>query len=310
MPKELRAELDRVKGELKTKTDSHAALEAKIADYEKRGKDTTALTTQLEAERKEKEELKAQLRRAKKEVDPDFVKQYETPYQDMVGEAQGVIPTIEIPDAETGAVRKGSWDDFVKLYGYNEFLANKEAKKLFGDDGAPVAMRYYMELHRLDKIKKKALNEVQAKWKEDEQAEKAKEAEARVNEEKKQQDIDDFYNKTGADLAEKIEDYHDSPDDKELVDARKKALDAYDAPTKTLKERIIKDAHNRLRVGAFLPHKLLIARLKKENEELKAENEGLKEKPPGATRRPGGAPGAKPEKSFEDGLREHMNQTA
>lgn len=304
VPKELRAELDRVKSELKTKSESYAALEAKIKDYESKGKDTEALVAQLDTERKEKDKLKADLRRAKKETDPNFVKNYETPYQETADEAKATISTIQVEDPESGAVRAGKWEDFVRLYGYNEFLATKEAKRLFGEDGAPVAMRYYMELHRLDKIKTKALNEVHAKWKEEETAEQAKAAEAKVKEEKHQEEVNAFWTKTNADLAEKVEDYHDAPDaEKELSETRNKALSAYDAQPKTLKERIIKDAHNRQRVAAFPVLKMKLERALKELAEVKAEIEGLKESPPGKTNRPGGSPAGTHEETLEEALR-------
>ena len=43
MPKELRQEYERVKGELDTRNKAVAEMEAKIADFERRGKDTELL---------------------------------------------------------------------------------------------------------------------------------------------------------------------------------------------------------------------------------------------------------------------------
>ena len=303
VPKELRAELDRVKAELKTKADSYAALETKIADYEKRGKDTTALTTQLETERKEKEQLKAELRRAKKEVDPEFVQKYEVPFNRMADRAKVAVEQIQIEDEATGTVRTATWGEFTKLYGYNEFLAVKEAKRLFGEDGAGIAMGYYRELHRLDDDKKVALDTVQARWKEEEQAEQAKAVEERTRQEKSKEEIDAFWTRANAELAEKVEGYHDSPDDAELAASRTKALAVFDSPAKDLKSRIIKDAHNRQRVAAFPVMRLKLDRANKEIAELKAELEGLKESPPGKTRRPGGSSAGAHEETLEEALR-------
>lgn len=304
VPKELRAELDRVKAELAAKNTSLDDLQKNIADYEKRGKDTEALHAQLETERKEKEQLRADLRRAKKEVEPEFIKQYETPFQEMVGEAQATIPTIQVEN-EDGTTRAGSWDDFQKLYGYNEFLAAKESKRMFGDVGGDVAMRYYRELHRLDKIKTKALNEVHAKWKEEETAERAKETEQRVLHEKNQQEINDRWTNINVEMAEKYEDYHDSPDDKEASELRAKAAATYDAPVKTWLEKMNKDAHHRQRVLAFPVLKLKLTKAQARIKELETENEGLKEKPPGRGARTGGTPTGSPNagESYEDYLR-------
>ena len=299
VPKELRAELDRVKGELKAKSESYASLEAKIADYERRGKDTSVLSEQLETERKEKEELRAELRRAKKEVDPEFVKKYEAPFNRLADRARSVVEQIQVEDTEAGTVKAATWADFTKVYGLNEFIATKEAKRLFGEDGAGIAMGYYRQLHELEDSKRTALEEVKAKWKEEETAEESKRIQT-------QQQINEAWTKANADLQEKVEDYHDSPEDKELADARQKALTIFDSQPKTLKDRIIKDAHNRQRVAAFPVLKMKIDRANKEIAELKAELDGIKEKPPGKTTRPGGTAGTAPEESYEEYIRKSV----
>jgi hypothetical protein len=296
VPKELRAELDRVKGELKTKSESYTALEAKIKDFEARGKDTTVLTERLTKMEQDMESLRAENRALKQESSPEFKKKYDEPFNRLADRAKNVIEQIQIEDPETGTVKAATWDDFTKLYNQGEFIATKEAKRLFGEDGATVAMRYYTELHRLDDDRKIALQEEKAQWKEKQTAEEA-------NRVKSQEEINAFWTKANAELSEKVEDYHDSPDDKELVEARNKALAIFDAQPKTLKERIIKDAHNRQRVAAFPVLKMRLARALKELADLKTENEGLKEKPPGKATRPGGTGGAKPEESFEDYVR-------
>ncbi len=299
VPKELRAELDRVKGELKTKSESYAALEAKIKDYEAKGKDTTVLTERLTKMEQDMETLRAENRALKQEASPEFKKKYDEPFNRLAERAKSVVEQIQVEDPETGAVKTATWAEFTKLYNQGEFIATKEAKRLFGEDGAAVAMRYYTELHRLDDDRRIALEEERAKYKEKETAEQA-------NRVKSQEEINAFWTKANTELAEKVEDYHDSPDDNELVEARNKALAIYDAQPKTLKERIIKDAHNRQRVAAFPVLKLKLARALKELADLKAENEGLKEKPPGKTARPGGSGGAKPDESFEDFIRKSV----
>lgn len=299
VPKELRAELDRVKGELKAKSDAQAALEAKIKDYEARGKDTDALRERLTKMDKDMEALQAENRALKREASPEFKAKYDDPFNRLADRAKTVVEQIQIEDADTGTVKAATWGDFTKLYNQGEFIATKEAKRLFGEDGAAVAMRYYTELHRLDDDRRIALDEERKQWKEKDIAEQAKRVQS-------QEEINAFWTKANAELQEKIEDYHDSPDDKELVEARNKALAIFDAQPKTLKERIIKDAHNRQRVAAFPVLKMKLTRALNELADLKAENEGLKEKPPGRATRPGGTGGAKPDESFEDYIRKSV----
>ena len=299
VPKELRAELDRVKGELKTKSESYASLEAKIADYERKGKDTTTLTERLTTLEKQMESKDAEIRALKQEASPEFKKKYDEPFNRLADRAKSVVEQIQIEDPDTGAVKAATWADFTKLYNQGEFIATKEAKRLFGEDGAAVAMRYYTELHRLDDDRRIALDEEKRQWKEKDTAEQAKRVQS-------QEEINSFWTKANSELAEKVEDYHDSPDDKELGEVRQKALAAFDAAPKTLKDRIIKDAHNRQRVAAFPVMKMRLDRAIKEITDLKAELEGLRENPPGKGAKPGGTGGAKPEESYEEYIRKNV----
>lgn len=298
VPKELRAELDRVKGELKAKSDAATALEAKIADFEKKGKDTEVLASRLATLEKDIETLRAENRALKQETSPEFKKKYDEPFNRLADRAKLVVEKIPVTD-EAGNTRAATWEEFSRLYKSDEFSATREAKQLFGEDGAMVVMRYYHELHRLDDDRIVALNEEKSQWKQKEEAEKARQLQDR-------EEISRVWKQTNAQLAESVDDYHDSPDDKELSEARQKALAIFDTPAKTFKEKIVKDAHNRQRVAAFVPMKIKIARLTKERDDLKAELEGLKEKPPGKTGRAGGAPAAAPSEDFETGLRKAM----
>ena len=299
-PKELRAELDRIKGELKTKTDSYAALEAKIADYERRGIDATALTERLATIEKQMEAKDAEIRALKHEASPEFKDKYDVPFNRLAARAQSVVEKIRAV-SEDGETRNATWADFGKLYSLDEYTATREARTLFGDEGAGIAMRYYNELHRLDDDRAQALLAEREHWKERETAEQAK----RVT---TQQQIDQLWQRTNQDLSERVEDYRDPADDKELADARAKAYAVYDAQPKTLRERIVKDAHVRQRVAAFVPLKIRLARLAKERDDLQAELDGLKEtgSPGHKPARPGGPSGAAPEEDFEAGLRKHM----
>lgn len=301
LPPDFRKELDRVKGELDTKTKAYSELETKIADYEKRGKDTSVLTERLTLLEKQMGEKDAEIRALKQEASPEFKAKYDVPFNRLADRAKGVVEAIQIetknPETEEVTSRAATWNDFTKLYNLNEFLANKEAKKMFGDDGAAVAMRYYNELHRLDDDRRVALDEEKAKWKEKETTEQATSVQ-------RQEQINKLWEQTNKDLSENEEDYHDSPEDKELEEARQKGYQIFDAPPKSMKEKIVKDAHIRQRVAAFAPMKLKLMRLTVERDELKKELEGMKADPPGKNRRPGGTPPAgEPTESWEDGAR-------
>lgn len=302
-PKELRTELERIKGELKSKVESHSALEAEIAEWKEKGKKLEPLLAQLKTVEKQIDELKAENRALKQETSEDFKKKYDAPFDRLAQRAKGVIEKIQVQDEATGNVRTATWGEFSKIYRLDEFTALREFKKDLGDDGAQIAMGYYRQLHELEDARDMALTEEKKQWKEKTAAEEAKRIQTR-------DEINKLWHETNKELAEKVEDYHDSPDDKELSEARQAALTAYDAPTKTMRERVIKDAHNRQRVAAFSVQKLIIARQKQKIEEQAAEIDGMKEKPPKPpTARAGGSAPAKPEEDFETGLRKHMSST-
>lgn len=299
MPKELRTELERVKGELKTKTEAFTALETKIAEYEAKGKDVSALTARLSALEKQMEEKDSQIRALKQEASPEFKKKWDEPFSRLAARAQGVVEKIVIEDSETGTTRNATWGEFTKVYGLDEFTALRESKRIFGDDGAQIAMGYYRQLHELDDARRIALDEERKQWKEKDAADQAKQIQSR-------EEIQKAWRKINDELTEKQQDYSDNPEDKELVEARAKAYALYDAPVKSLRDRMLKDAHNRQRVAAFPVLKIKLARVEQERDDLKAELDGLREKPPGGTKRSGGTPAVKPEEDFETGLRRHM----
>lgn len=299
-PKQLREELDRVKGELKTKADAIAQMEARIAEAEKRGKDTTALTERLTSMEKDMEALRAENRALKQESSPEFKAKYDAPFNKTADKAKSVVEAIQVEDAEAGTVRQATWDDFTKLYQLNEFVANKEAKRLFGEDGAAVAMRYYTELHRLDDARQDALQEERANYKKRQEAEEAEKVTRR-------QQIDQIWEKTNKELSETVEHYHDSPEDKEASEVRQKGYQIFDAPPKTIQQKIIKDAHIRQMVAEVGVDRLKIARLTAERDALKTELDGLKDAGgPGKPKRPGGASAPATEPDFENALRKHM----
>lgn len=304
VPKSVRdkweAETKRLKDELKSKTEAYSSLESKIAEFEKRGKDTTILSERLAALEKQIEEKDGEIRALKQEESPEFKKKYWEPYIRFADRAKNVIEGIQIEDPETGTTRKATWKgDFARIYQLDEFSALREFKRVMGEDGGEIAMGYYRKLHEMEDVKNAALEEERKDWKQKQEAEEAQKIQTREETRK-------FWLQANQELSEKIDDYHDNPEDTELIEARNKALALFDAKPNTLRERIIKDAHNRQRVAAFPVLKIMIARQAKEIEDLKEQLEKKSPKPPGPTSRPGGTPSKAPEEDFESGLRKHM----
>lgn len=301
-PKELRQELETVKAELETRTKSYGELERKLKDFEARGKDTTALVERMTALEKQMADKDAEIRSLKQEASPEFKEKYDKPFNRLAAKAESVIDKMQVEEEATGVIRKATWGEFSKIYYMDEFTATREAKKLFGDDGGAIAMRYYGELHRLDDERSAALADERAQAQAKAQEEDGKRVQA-------QEKINETWTKVNKELSETVEDYRDPPEDTELSQARQQGYAVYDAPPKTLQQKIVKDAHIRQRVAAFGPNRLTILRQKREIEDLKAQLEELKNPQPGKGKRPGGTTEVQGDESWEQGLRKHMSQS-
>jgi hypothetical protein len=103
-----------------------------------------------------------------------------------------------------------------------------------------------------------------------------------------------------------VDEYHDPIDDKELAALRKKSGSLFDAQPKTGREAILKTAHIKHRLAAFMPLKMMVKRRDARIAELEAEIESLKPKNPDdkEPRRPGGdKSGQKADEPYEDYLK-------
>lgn len=299
-PADLRKELQRLQGELETRNKTYAELEAKIKDFESKGKDTQLLTERLAAMEKTIAEKDATLRALRQEESPEFKKQYDAPFDDAAEEAKAFVEHLDVENAETGEVRKATWEDFKDIWITNKTSPQKaiaKAKELFGD-AAQVVVTHLMELNRLDSRRNKAL-----KAERENAAARAKEEESKAVQRREQ--INATWATVNKELSERVDDYHDAPDDAEASAARNKGLAIIDAEPATLRERIVRDAHVRQRAAAFGPLKLKVARLEAEIAALKAKL-GEEEEVPGKPARPssGGAPA--PEKSWEEQARAEL----
>jgi hypothetical protein len=286
-PKELRARVKQLNAENQQFNGTIKTLEAKIKELDSRGVDTSALTTQLQNERKEKEAIQAELRAAKQEVDPAFIEKYQSPIDEAAEEARYEISRFTVADA-AGNSRPADWiKDFAKgIYGMDRPEAKEKAKELFGEDWDNV-MRHYDNLQRLQRQKDNALKKEREQFKERSAKEIAEQAVKRGA-------VKDMWLDTNKRLAETVEDYKVDSTDTEAADARKHALSVFDAQINAadqddfVRQKVLKDAHVRQRVGAYAVQKVQIARLKAEKEALQKQVDDLKGTAPGSVKRPGG----------------------
>lgn len=300
-PKELRAELERTKSVLQTK---EAELQRLIKEHEAKGKDTSALTDRLQRLEQELNETRGELRRVRFEASDEYRKNYETPFNDAAENARRVLGQINVYDDAGTALRKLNWEaDFGRLYRqYESDPAGviEQAEQMFGKAGQ-VVLHHIQQLHELQSKASAALDRERAQHQQREKEELAQEATRRETVEK-------AWKTLGAELAEAVEDYHDDPTDKELVDSRNEGLAIFDAKVRTPQEQMIKNAHIRQRAAAFGPMKLKILRLEKQVADLNKELEGYRPKPPGdKLRRPGGQADTPAPEDWEAGLRKAVD---
>lgn len=297
-PKELRAEKERLAGELQAAKTSQAALEAKIADYEKKGKDTEALRARLDARDKEFETLQGELRALKQEASPEFKKQYEAPFNQAADWAKEYVNRLTKADGTPANFDK----DFVPLYRLAKDstvgAARAKAEELFGATDAPEVVDSIKELVRLDKVRSTAFAEEKRGW-----AAKAKEEEGRTVQQREQ--FQDAWKRTNDDLQNTVPEYKDPVDDKELTELRQQGYSIVDAEPKSPREYIVKNAHIRQRVAAFGPNQMLLKRKDARIAQLEGELSKLKPRQPNPDPSKGGSPETAPaEKDWETSLKE------
>lgn len=290
-PKALRERLSAVEKEAREKGSRVTELEARIADYEKKGLDTTKLSERLAAREKELGDLQSQLRAMRREKSPEFVEKYDKPFNQAAEYAQAEIQQLQIEaqvDSQTGDVlapaRAAKWDDFIALYQMPKGKAIAEAKKLFGD-AAGVVISHLTDLQRMDYQRKAAL----------ESERKSQEAMLKDQEAKALQQRE-FITQTWTRLTNEIAErnpewYGEDPKDPEFNELLKEGYQMVDSRfsgTLTPQQQMIFDANIRARAAAFpgIAHRLTKAQNRiAELEAALAEARGSE---PGKTLRPGG----------------------
>lgn len=298
-PRELRAELDRHKTELKTLAEGKTALERKIVEYEARGKDTTALAEKLSALQKERDELKGQLSASRFETSEPFKRTYETPFNQAVEVLKQEIGGWQIVDASGDPTRVASFRDFKSVYSMERPDAKASATRLFGDDASNV-MSAYDQLHRMENTMNIALETERKNW----QVTQTESESKRITEREAFRTLADRIEK---DLAEANPDwYGERPADKQHNELRAEGYRIVNLRPQKQEEAAIWWADVKHRAANFAPAQRQIALLKSENEALKAKLNGRKESEPGAGRRPTETVQGEPDKDWRSELREQV----
>lgn len=310
-PKALREQLDKTNAELKSLREKAAGYETKMAEFEKRGKDTTTLADRLAAVEKEKETLQADLRALRQEASPEFKAKYEAPFDRAREAAFKVVAQLNTAAKETedGTVvpgRKATWDDFTRIYALDYGAAQEEAEKLFGKSER-IVMAHYDKLHMMWDEKQSALQDEKANWKKREEDGKAHAAAREANREKQMAEIQQAWKAVNAEILDKNPElYGAKPDDKEESAILAKAYETWEAKPKTWKGQVIKDAMIRNRLAASYLQEHRMAKLNDRVAELESALAAAKGSRPGSTRTPGGAEKST-EKPWNEELREALS---
>jgi hypothetical protein len=125
-----------------------------------RGGDTTALTKTIEEQKKQIESLQGEVAGYNYARHPDFIRNYQKPFQDAIDRAKQIIPTLTVIEmnGEEESRRKAAWEDFQPIAQMSRENAKREAKRLFGDDASDV-MAQYDRLSELWHQRSKALED-------------------------------------------------------------------------------------------------------------------------------------------------------
>ena len=299
-PKWYREQISQKSADLEKATRRLQELESKVADYDKRGLDTKALTEQLEAREKAYEKAMAELSAAKYERSPEYKEKYDKPFSDAAEYAKQVVEQLRV-ELDDGSERPAKWDDFAAIYRLSPAQAEVAAVRMFGGSSA-IVMRHLDKLRELEHNKRVALTQHEVNAGE-------REKEARSKEIQHSEKINKAWNMTNQDLINaNPEAFGEIPGDDEgnaiWKDSLAEVDKAYTGRNKlTPEEQLVYDAHIRLRSAAFPRDQRTIALLKAENDELKARLGDKTASTPGKTRKTDSAAPA-PAKDWKQEMRE------
>lgn len=299
-PKWFREQHEKSQNELKASADRIRSMEARIADFEARGKDVTVLTERLAKLEQERDGLRGELRASKQEPSEEFQKQFVKPFNNAAAYASSMITQLSIA-TEDGGARSATWNDFTALFSMPINKAAAAARQQFGDD-APLVIGQLTELHRLDHLRNAALEEEKANWKVNSEKEHAQRVQSEQGYKAMVSELDKHF-------AENNPDFKDAPGDegKEGRELRQGGYELFDQKPKTIQEAATRSAYVRHIVGAHYP--LIRERdgLRGKVKELESTIAELRKNKPGPSERiTKEAGGAEPGDSWADDLRKNV----
>lgn len=305
--KSLREQLGKTTSELKQLREAHAAMEAKIADYEKRGKDTTMLTERLAALEKERDELQGKVRSLDFTASDEYKAKYETPFNDAADETRLFVSGLTIND--NGTDRPADWvKDFAPLYHLYQTspgAAIAKAREMFGEDVFGVILGHLSTLNRLSRAASKAMEAEKGNWTKSQN-------EKLANESKRREAMQASFAKVNTDLATRYPDWFGvDPKDEEgnkLLTDGFKLVDAafHNRQALTPEQLIVLDAQIRNRAAAFSREVYRNQKLTSRVAELEEALARAKGSKPGDTQNKGGKDAPTHAADWRDDLRKEL----
>ena len=135
-----------------------AAKDAKIKEYDLKGKDTGNLETERETLRKELDATKAQLAQYNPAVTKEFKEKYDVPFDKERDDAQASVENFPTVNPETGEFDgpPAKWDEFRALYAQDPKLAAIKIQQKWGPYAA-IMMNHVINLRRIQTGREAAL---------------------------------------------------------------------------------------------------------------------------------------------------------
>ena len=282
-PKDLRERVKGLNAEKKSWSQKEQEWQNKIAAAEAKGKDTTVLTEQMENMRKEFERVSGELRAVKQEASPQFKEKYDKPFNLSAERCRQQITELTV-EGEDGARRPAKWEDFAEIYSLPVGKAIERAEQLFGK-ASQFVIQWREKLLDMDNTRRVALDEERAQYKQ-------RQAEEEAGVVRERETVNKLWAETNERLSKST--YSIDPADKDLAEARDHALSVFDAPINTsdrnefYKQKVLKDAHIRQKVGKLAVQTALLERANAKVAELEATLAELRGNRPGSVIRPTG----------------------
>lgn len=299
--KQLRAERERLQGEVTAASTKTADLQARLDAATARGQDTEALSQRLAAAEKERDDAKKELSFARYEPN-DSVKAARKNLNQTGATAKEMIESLEMTNSD-GQILPASWKEFQALtFNLAPGAALKLIRQQFGDNHQ-IAMAQYWELKKAEKALDSAESEDRAGFNDRVTKETATRTQQREG-------FGKMVNQIRQDMAAKNTEFAHSPDDPEADSIFKKGKEVAQLATGpqfnslSPQQQAVLVANMELRAAAFPRLQFKYNRMSAELEKLKSENAELRggTAPPEA--RPGGTEHQTGEKSFIDDLNE------